>query len=383
MNKKGFATTAIHAGQAPCPHTGAIMTPIYASSTYVQTSPGEHQGFEYSRTRNPTRDAYEACIAELEQGTHGFAFASGMAVTATLLELLPHNSHIIVMDDIYGGTYRLFEKVRAQSAGHEFSFIDCSDISNIEAAIRDNTKMIWLESPSNPLLKLVDIEQVCEFARTHNLLSVVDNTFATPFNQQPLTLGCDIVMHSATKYLNGHSDVISGVCVVKDKALAEQIGFLQNSIGAIASPFDSFLVLRGLKTLALRMQRHAENAFSLATWLAEHPAVESVCYPGLKTHPQYELAQRQMKTSGGMLTAILKGDIESAKCMLSRCKVFALAESLGGVESLIEHPGIMTHASIPAPMRAQLGIDDRMIRLSVGIEDIDDLKDDLQGALLP
>lgn len=383
MNKKGFATTAIHAGQAPCPHTGAIMTPIYASSTYVQTSPGEHQGFEYSRTRNPTRDAYEACIAELEQGTHGFAFASGMAVTATLLELLPHNSHIIVMDDIYGGTYRLFEKVRAQSAGHEFSFIDCSDISNIEAAIRDNTKMIWLESPSNPLLKLVDIEQVCEFARTHNLLSVVDNTFATPFNQQPLTLGCDIVMHSATKYLNGHSDVISGVCVVKDKALAEQIGFLQNSIGAIASPFDSFLVLRGLKTLALRMQRHAENAFSLATWLAEHPAVESVCYPGLKTHPQYELAQRQMKTSGGMLTAILKGDIESAKCMLSRCKVFALAESLGGVESLIEHPGIMTHASIPASMRAQLGIDDRMIRLSVGIEDIDDLKDDLQGALLP
>lgn len=381
-NKNGFATKAVHAGQTPCPTTGAVMTPIYASSTYAQSSPGEHQGFEYSRTRNPTRDAYEACVAALENGTKGFAFASGMAAIATVLECLPHQSHIIAMDDLYGGTVRLFNQVKTITADLAISYVDCADIEMVMAAKQGNTRLLWLETPTNPLLKVVDIERLCQWARDNNIIAVVDNTFATPWNQQPLTLGCDIVVHSATKYLNGHSDVVSGVCVVGDNPeLCEKMAMLQNSIGAVASPFDSFLVLRGLKTLALRMQRHAESASELAKWLSQHPKIDRVVYPGLSTHPQYELAKRQMKTGGGMITVFIKGDLSTAKQFLERCEVFTLAESLGGVESLIEHPGIMTHASVPATTREKLGIDDRLIRLSVGIEDFDDLKADLQGAL--
>ena len=381
-NRLGFATRSIHAGQQPDPSTGAIMTPIYASSTYVQESPGQHKGFDYSRTSNPTRLAYERCIADLESGSTGFAFASGMAATATVLELLDSGSHIVCMDDVYGGTYRLFENVRKRSAGLEFSFVDLSDFSQLEAAIRPTTQLIWVESPTNPLLKLADLERIAAFARSKNILSVADNTFASPWVQRPLELGFDMVMHSATKYLNGHSDMVGGVVVVgSDQALAERLGYLQNAVGGIAGPFDSFLVLRSLKTLALRMERHCQNASAVAQWLEAHDKIKRVYYPGLPSHRQHELAQRQMRAGGGMVTAIIKGGLDPARRFLERCEIFSLAESLGGVESLIEHPGIMTHASIPPDKRAELGIDDGLVRLSAGVEDTDDLIADLEQAL--
>lgn len=377
-----LATRVIHAGQTPDPSTGAVMMPIYATSTYAQKSPGEHQGYEYSRTKNPTRFAYEQCIADLESGTRGFAFASGMAATATILELLVPGDHIVVSDDVYGGTYRLFQNVRTRSAGLEVSFVDFTDIAAIASAIKSNTKMIWVESPTNPLLKLADLKAVVSLAKTHGLLSVVDNTFATPLIQRPLTLGYDIVMHSATKYLNGHSDMVGGVVVVGDQPeLADNIAYLQNAVGAVAGPFDSFLVLRGLKTLSVRMQRHSENAQILAEWLVSHPKVEKVYYPGLQSHPQHQLAKEQMDMFGGMISVRLKSDLTETKKMLSRCKIFTLAESLGGVESLIEHPAIMTHASIPKADRERMGITDGFIRLSVGIEDVRDLQRDLENAL--
>jgi cystathionine beta-lyase/cystathionine gamma-synthase len=375
-------TRVIHAGQTPDPTTGAVMTPIYATSTYVQESPGKHKGFEYSRTQNPTRQAYERCVADLESGTQGFAFASGMAAIATILELLKPGDHIIAMDDLYGGTYRILDKVRKRSAGLDVSFIDLSDPEKIHAAIRPETRMIWVETPTNPMLKLVDLKKVAAIAKQYNLISVADNTFATPLIQRPLEYGFDIVMHSATKYLNGHSDVVGGIAIVGEKnELAEQIGFLQNALGAIAGPFDSFLVLRGIKTLAVRMQRHCESANELAHWLEQHPKVARVYYPGLQSHPQHDLAKQQMQQFGGMISVTLKCSGEDTISMLERCQIFALAESLGGVESLIEHPAIMTHASIPAHQRARLGISDSLIRLSVGIESIDDLKKDLLNAI--
>ena len=381
-NRPGFATRTIHAGQEPDPTTGAVMVPIYATSTYVQQSPGVHKGYEYSRSQNPTRMAYERCIADLENGMQGYAFASGMAATATILDLLPTGSHVVAMDDLYGGTFRLFERVRRGSAGLSFSFVDLADLSAIEAAIRPETKLIWIETPTNPLLKLVDLEAVAGIARKRGILTVADNTFASPYVQRPVDHGIDMVMHSATKYLNGHSDVVNGVAVVgQDHALAERMAFLHNAVGAIAGPFDSFLALRGLKTLALRMERHCENAAAIAQWLARHPAVERVYYPGLKTHPQHALATRQMNGFGGMVTAVLTGGLAKAKRFLERCEIFALAESLGGVESLIEHPAIMTHASLPPEQRERLGISDALVRLSVGVEDVDDLIADLERAL--
>jgi len=382
MEKTHFDTRAIHAGQSPDPTTGAVMTPIYATSTYKQKAPGEHQGYEYSRTKNPTRAAYEACIANLESGTQGFAFASGMAAVNTVIDLLDAGDHVLAMDDLYGGTYRLFDQVKTRTNQLSFSFVDMADLDAVEAAILPSTRMIWLETPSNPLLKLVDLEKIITIAKKHNLIAVVDNTFATPWIQRPLEQGFDLVVHSATKYLNGHSDVVNGVVVVGDNPdLAEQLGYLQNSCGAIAAPFDSFLVLRSLKTLALRMQRHCTNAAALATWLEAHPKVRRVIYPGLESHPQHALAKHQMHAFGGMISIILNGTLEDTTAMLSRCQLFTLAESLGGVESLIEHPAIMTHASIPLEKRQALGIDDCLIRLSVGLEHIDDLKADLTQAL--
>lgn len=380
-DKKHLATRVIHAGQHPDPSTGAIMTPIYATSTYVQESPGKHKGYEYSRTQNPTRIAYEKCVADLESGTHGFAFASGMAAIGTILELLKPGDHVIVCDDVYGGTFRLFDKVRTRSAGLQFSFVDFSDFSHVEKALRPETRMIWIETPTNPMLKLIDLKQVAAFAKKNNLLAVADNTFATPIIQRPLELGFDIVTHSATKYLGGHSDVVGGVAITHRDDLVEQLSFLQNSIGAVAGPFDSFLVLRGLKTLAVRMERHCENAQVLAEWLEKHPKIDKVFYPGLKTHPQSQLVKEQMKMPGGMISATLKGGLKETVSMLEKCQIFALAESLGGVESLIEHPAIMTHASIPKPLREKLGITDNFIRLSVGIENVEDLKRDLNQAL--
>lgn len=380
--KEQLATRAIHAGQTPDPSTGAIMTPIYATSTYVQKSPGVHLGYEYSRTKNPTRNAYECCVADLESGTKAFAFASGMAAIATTIELLQPNDHVIVCDDVYGGTFRLFDKVRQRSQGLHFSFIDLTRIDQLEKAIRPETKMIWIETPSNPMLKLMDIAQIAAFAKKHHLIAVADNTFATPIIQRPLELGFDIVIHSATKYLNGHSDIIGGIAVVgENEALAEQLAFLQNSVGAIASPFDSFLALRGLKTLSIRMERHCDNAMTLARWLAKHPKVAHVIYPGLDSHPQHALAKKQMAYYGGMISVELKADLKQTCRMLSNCHIFALAESLGGVESLIEHPAIMTHASLPAQQRLALGITDGLIRISVGIEALVDLQADLAGAL--
>lgn len=381
-SKQNIATRAIHAGQTPDPTTGAIMTPIYATSTYVQASPGEHKGFEYSRTRNPTRSAYEACVANLESGREGFAFASGMAAIATILELLNPGDHVIVCDDVYGGTYRLFDKVRRRSAGLKVSFVDFTQPDNIEKAITPATKMLWVETPTNPMLKILNLQHIAALAKKHKLLAVADNTFATPLLQRPIEYGFDIVTHSATKYLNGHSDMIGGIAVVGNNAeLAEKMGFLQNAIGAIAGPFDSFLALRGLKTLAVRMQRHCENAEELATWLAKHPTVGRVIYPGLSNHPQHALAKEQMGQFGGMISVDLKADLKKTKRVLEHCQIFALAESLGGVESLIEHPAIMTHASLPKEKREKLGITDSLIRLSVGIEDIEDLKRDLEQAL--
>ena len=380
-NKSGFGTRVIHAGQAPDPSTGAIMPPIYATSTYVQQSPGVHQGYEYSRTHNPTRQAYERSIADLESGTQGFAFASGMAAIATILELLDAGSHVIAMDDLYGGTRRLFEGVRRRSAGLDFSFVDMPDPAAVIRELRDNTAMIWIESPSNPLLKIVDFEAIVEVTAGRGLLLVADNTFASPYLQRPLELGCDIVMHSATKFINGHSDMVGGLAVTNDDTLGEKLAYLQNSIGGVAGPFDSFLGLRGIKTLDVRMQRHCDNAARIAAWLEGHPRVSRVLYPGLESHPQHELAKRQMSGFGGIVTFFIEGGLAEARSFLERCRVFALAESLGGVESLVDHPAIMTHASVPEERRRELGISDSLIRLSVGIEDADDLIADLEQAL--
>jgi len=382
-NKHSLATRVIHAGQKPDPSTGAIMTPIYASSTYVQKSPGDHQGWEYSRSHNPTRDAYEKCIADLESGIRGLAFASGMAATATILELLDSGSHVVAGDDLYGGSFRLFHGVRERSSNLSFTFVPLEDPDRLRAAIRPETRMIWVETPTNPMLKIVDIAAAADIAREQGALLVVDNTFATPLLQRPLELGADIVMHSATKYLNGHSDIIGGVAVVRhDEELAERLWYLLNSIGGIQGPFDSFLALRGLKTLALRMNAHCENSLKIAQWLQQHPQVEKVIYPGLADHPQYELAMRQMSGHGGGIISIeIKGGLDKARLMLERCELFALAESLGGVESLINHPAIMTHASVPVEQRERIGISDTLIRLSVGVEDVDDLIADLEYAL--
>ena len=377
----GIGTKAIHAGQSPDPSTGAVMVPIYATSTYAQASPGDHQGYEYSRSHNPTRFAYERCVAELESGTHGYAFASGLAATSTLLELLDSGAHVICMDDVYGGTYRLFERVRRRSAGLEFSFVDLNDLDAVKAALQPNTKMIWCETPTNPLLKLVDIRRLAEFAKANGLLLAVDNTFSSPVLQRPLELGADIVMHSATKYLNGHSDIVGGMVVVKDAALAEQMTFLQNAIGGVQGPFDSFLALRGLKTLHLRMKAHCENAQFIAEKLEAHPAVEKVAYPGLASHPQHALAKTQMYGFGGMVSVWLKGGFPEAKRFMERLELFTCAESLGGVESLANHPAVMTHASIPEDRRNALGVTGNLVRLSVGVEDAMDLWSDIQQAL--
>ena len=381
MKNYDIATRTIHAGQEPDPSTGAIMTPIYATSTYVQESPGKHKGFDYSRSINPTRLAYEKCVADLESGTRGWAFASGLAAMATALDALDSGSHVVASDDLYGGTFRLFEKVRRRSANLDFTFVDLTDASKFEKSIKQNTRMVWIETPSNPLLKIIDIEAIAKIAREKKIISVSDNTFATPWIQRPIESGFDMVIHSATKYLNGHSDMVGGVIVVgENKQLADQIAFLQNSVGAIAGPFDSFLALRGLKTLALRMERHCSNALEIARWLEEHAQVKSVHYPGLKTHPQHDLARQQMRGFGGIVTIILKTDLEGTRRFLENTHLFALAESLGGVESLIDHPAIMTHASVPKDQREKLGITDSLVRLSIGVEGVRDLIDDLQFA---
>jgi len=377
----GLGTRAIHAGQHPDPSTGAIMTPIYATSTYVQSSPGKHQGYEYSRTQNPTRMAYERCVADLEGGVAGFAFGSGLGGASTVLDLLDSGDHVIAMDDLYGGTYRLFERVRRRSAGLDFTFIDLNDTAALKAALKPNTRVIWAETPTNPMLKLVDLAKLSAFAKKHGLILVVDNTFCSPMLQRPIEYGADLVLHSATKYLNGHSDMVGGIVVAATDEMAERMGFLQNSVGAVAGPFDSFLAMRGLKTLHLRMKAHCESALDIARWLEKHPAIEKVIYPGLKSHPQHALARRQMDGFGGIISAEVKGGIKAARKMLERCELFALAESLGGVESLIEHPGIMTHASIPPATRKRLGISDGLIRLSVGVEDVEDLRAELSSAL--
>jgi cystathionine gamma-lyase len=375
-----LATRVIHAGQSPDPTNGAIMTPIYTTSTYVQKSPGDHQGFEYSRTHNPTRKAWEACVADLEGGRHGFAFASGMAAIDTLMHLLEPGDHVLAMHDLYGGTYRLFENVRKRSSGLEFSFVDLSDVDSARSALTDNTKIIWVETPTNPMLQLVDVAAMAELARECGAWLVVDNTFATPMLQQPLSLGADIVVHSVTKYLNGHSDMVGGALVVRDDALGEQIGYLQNSAGGVQGPFDSFLVMRGVKTLALRMQAHCDNAMRIAEWLGTRPEVRKVIYPGLDSHPQKALAEKQMTGFGGMVSFDIEGDLARARRFLENTHLFALAESLGGVESLVNHPAIMTHGSVPKDRREALGITDTLIRLSVGIEDVDDLIEDLERA---
>ena len=381
-NSQGFSTRAIHAGQRPDPTTGAVMTPIYATSTYAQESPGVNKGYEYARGKNPTREAFEACIADLEGGTHGFAFASGMAATSTALELLDAGAHIVTGDDLYGGSWRLFERVRRRSMGLDFAYVDLADLKAVEAAITDKTKMLWVETPTNPLMKLADIAALSKIAKAHNLLLVVDNTFATPWSQQPLSHGADIVMHSATKYLNGHSDIIGGVLVAKDADLATRIKFLQNSVGGVMGPFDAFLANRGLKTLGLRMKAHNENAMAVARWLESRAGIERVIYPGLESHPQHDLARRQMNGAfGGMVTVLIDGDLARTKQVLERVEVFTLAESLGGVESLVNHPAIMTHASVPKEVREAGGVTDNLIRLSVGVEDIDDLIADLDRAL--
>ncbi|HEX4871450.1 MAG TPA: PLP-dependent transferase [Nevskiaceae bacterium] len=383
-----FATRVIHAGQSPDPSTGAIMPPISLSSTYVQASPGVHRGYEYSRSHNPTRYAWERCIADLESGSRGYAFASGLAATSTVLDLLEPGAEVIASDDLYGGSYRLFERVRARSAGLRFKFLDLSRLDQVEAAITPATRLLWVETPTNPLLKLADLAALAALARRHGLWAAADNTFASPWLQRPLELGFDLVMHSATKYLNGHSDMVGGVVVVGANAeLEERLTFLQNAVGAVAGPFDAFLALRGVKTLALRMERHCANALALAQWLETHPRIERVIYPGLASHPQHALAAKQMRNPrgepafGGMITVVLKGGLEASRRFLERCELFALAESLGGVESLIEHPAIMTHASVPAETRAQLGISDGLCRLSVGVEAVEDLRADLERAL--
>jgi cystathionine gamma-lyase len=383
--RAGFNTRVIHAGQAPDPSTGAIMQPIYATSTYVQSSPGVHKGYEYSRSQNPTREAFERCVADLENGARGYAFASGLAGMSTVLELLDSGAHIVSSDDLYGGTFRLFERVRKRSANLAFSFVDLTNAEALRRAIRPETKMLWVETPSNPLLRITDLAAVAKIAREHGLIAVADNTFASPWGQRPLDLGFDIVVHSTTKYLNGHSDIVGGVAVVggeaRQDAWREQLAFLHNAVGAIAGPFDAFLALRGVKTLGLRMERHCSSAHVLAQWLQAQPKVARVHYPGLANHPQHALARRQMTAFGGMVTIELASDLAGARRFLETCRIFALAESLGGVESLIEHPAIMTHASIPPEQRKALGIGDTLIRLSVGIEDVADLREDLARAL--
>ncbi len=377
-----LGTRAIHAGQSPDPSTGAVMTPIYATSTYVQSSPGVHQGFEYSRSHNPTRFAWERCIADLEGGTRGYAFASGLAATSTVLDLFDSGSHVVCMDDVYGGTYRLFERVRRRSAGLDFSFVDLNDFDALAAAVRPETRLIWAETPTNPMLKIVDLSRLGAFARERGIVLVVDNTFCSPMVQRPLEHGAHMVMHSATKYLNGHSDMVGGVIVVGDDAdLAERMAFLQNAVGGIQGPFDSFLALRGIKTLHLRMERTCQNALAIARHLERHPRIEKVIYPGLESHPQHALAARQMHGFGGIVSIYVKGGLDGARKMMERCHLFGLAESLGGVESLVNHPAIMTHASVPPERRAALGIHDNLVRLSVGIEDVADLIAELDAAL--
>ncbi len=381
-NRLAFATRAIHGGQEHDPLTGAVMVPIYQTSTYAQESPGVHKGFEYSRSHNPTRYAFERAVADLESGERGYAFASGLAAISTMLECLDAGAHVIASDDLYGGSYRLFARVKARSAGLRFSFVDMSDPANVEAALTPETKLIWVETPTNPMLKLADLDALAAIAKRAGVWIAADNTFASPYCQRPLERGFDLVMHSTTKYLNGHSDVVGGVLVVGDNAaLQEQLTFLQNAVGAVAGPFDSFLALRGVKTLALRMERSCSNAQRIARWMESSPAFTKVIYPGLESHPQHALAARQMDAFGGMITAVLDRDLDGTRRFLERTRLFTLAESLGGVESLIEHPAIMTHASVPATQREQLGITDGLVRLSVGIEDGDDLLADLEQAL--
>ncbi|MDI1280124.1 cystathionine gamma-synthase [Brevundimonas sp.] len=380
-NHQGFSTRAIHAGQRPDPTTGAVMTPIYATSTYAQESPGVNKGYEYARGKNPTREAFEACIADLEGGVQGFGFASGMAATSTALELLDAGSHVVTGDDLYGGSWRLFERVRRRSMGLDFAYVDLSDIAAVEAAITPKTKMLWVETPTNPMMKIADIAALSKVAKAHGLLLVVDNTFATPWCQQPLSLGADVVMHSATKYLNGHSDIIGGVLVAGNPEVAAEIKFLQNSVGGVMGPFDAFLANRGLKTLGLRMKAHCENALIIARWLEERKGVARVIYPGLISHPQHDLASRQMRGYGGMVSVVIDGDLARTRQVLERVAVFTLAESLGGVESLVNHPAIMTHASVPKALRDAGGVTENLIRLSVGVEDVEDLIADLDQAL--
>ena len=382
-NRHAFATRAVHGEGGPDQATGAVSVPIYATSTYAQESPGVHKGYVYGRSRNPTRDAVERCIADLENGRAGFAFASGSAATATVLECLDHGAHVIATDDLYGGTLRLFERVRRRSAGLDFSLVDMTDPGAVEAAIRPNTRLIWVETPTNPMLKLVDLDAVAAVGRRRGVWTVADNTFASPFVQRPLDHGFSAVVHSTTKYLNGHSDVIGGMAIVgEDRELAERLGFLQNAVGGISGPFDSFLVLRGVKTLALRMERHCANALTIAEWLERHPAVRRTIYPGLASHPQHALARRQMSGFGGMITVELATDLAGCRRVLERVRLFTLAESLGGVESLLEHPAIMTHASVPAEQRRALGISDSLVRLSIGVEQVEDLIADLSQALI-
>jgi cystathionine gamma-lyase len=381
-NRLDFATRCVHAGQAPDPTTGAVMMPIYATSTFVQDSPGVHKGYDYARTKNPTRMAFERCIADLEGGSAAFAFASGLAAIAAVLECLDHGAHIVAVDDLYGGTRRLFERVRKRSSGLRASYVDLSDAAALETVIRPDTRLIWVETPTNPLLKLVDLARVESIARSHGIWTVADNTFASPWIQRPLEHGFDLAVHSTTKYLNGHSDMVGGVAVVGENAeLRERLAFLQNAVGAIQGPFDSFLALRGLKTLALRMERHSSSALKIARRLEAHPKVRRVFYPGLQSHPQHALARAQMSAFGGMISVELEGTLDSTRRFLERCSLFALAESLGGVESLIEHPALMTHGSVPSDVREQLGIGDTLVRLSVGIEDADDLMADIEQAL--
>jgi len=376
----GFGTRAIHAGQPPEPTTGAVMIPIFQTSTYAQESPGKHRGYDYARTDNPTRTAYQECLASLEETKHALAFASGLAAMDAVLHLLKTGDHVLCCDDVYGGTFRLFDKV-FRNFGIELTFIDMTDLERTAAALRPTTKMVWLESPTNPLLKVFDIEAVSRLAHAAGALLVVDNTFMSPYFQKPMRLGADIVVHSVTKYMNGHSDVVGGAILMDRDDLHERLKFLQNAVGGVPGPMDCFLVLRGLKTLHVRMQRHAENAMAIARFLEAHPRVERVIYPGLESHPQHALARRQMSGFGGMITFFIDGGLDDARRFLERVKLFTLAESLGGVESLVEHPAIMTHASIPPEQRRKLGIGDTLIRLSVGIEDLADLKADLEQAL--
>ena len=376
----GFGTRAIHAGQSPDPVTGAVMTPIYYTSTYAQTAPGEHKGYEYSRTHNLTRFALEANLASLEGGIGGLCFASGLAATSTLLQLFDTGTHVIACDDLYGGTFRLFDKVYRRF-GFEFTYVDpMGGAAAVEAAMRPSTKLVWVETPTNPMLKLVDIAAVAEVCKKRDVMFAVDNTFMTPYFQRPLELGADVVAHSLTKYLNGHSDVVGGALIFADQGTRDRVAFLQNAAGAVPSPMDSFMVLRGTKTLHVRMDRHDANARSLAWWLEKHPQVEKVIYPGLESHPQHALAKKQQRGFGGMISFVLKGGLDESRRFLSACQIFTLAESLGGVESLIEHPAIMTHASVPSENRKKLGIVDGFIRLSVGIEDLADQQGDLERA---